>query len=161
MSIRKLSLCLFLVCVAASGLAVSQQPAKPPVDSAAVGLARRLLQAMHYGENMIAGIESILTEQRRENAQMPAAFYDSLLARIKRTVPEALDSLAPLYARRFTATELDAMTRFYESPTGQKLATQQAVLSSEAMQFGQRWGARTAAAVIKDLVDAGVDITKP
>ena len=43
----------------------------------------------------------------------------------------------------------------------QTLATQQASLSLEAMQFGQRWGARLAAAIMKDLVDAGIDITKP
>ena len=82
-------------------------------------------------------------------------------ARLKRTVPEVLDSLAPLYARRFKRAELQEIIHFFESPAGQAYATQQASLGVEAIQLGQRWGARVAADVIKSLVDAGVDITKP
>jgi hypothetical protein len=149
------------LCILASALAVSQQPAKAPADSAALVQARRLLKAMHYQDNLIANVESALTEQQRQNTQLPAVFYDSLLARMRRGASDAADSVAPAYARRFTAAELDAMARFFESPAGQSLAKQQGALSVEEGQFGQRWGARMAAAVIKDLVDAGIDITKP
>jgi|ERR1041385_257838 hypothetical protein len=152
---------VYALCVLTPTLAAAQQPPKASPDSAALALARRLLQAMHYSENIVAGVETALAEQRRQNTQLPAVFYDSLVARMKRTAPELLDSLVPGYARRFTRAELEGMVRFFESPAGQTLATQQASLSLEAMQFGQRWGARLAAAIMKDLVDAGIDITKP
>lgn len=139
----------------------AQGPGKPTADSAHVVLARRLLQAMRYEESALSSIELALSEQRSQNPQLPAVFYDSVIVRIKRFVPDVVDSLAPSYARRFTRPELEVMIGFFESPTGQKFADQQAELSVEAMQFGQRWGARLAADVIKDLVDAGVDITKP
>jgi hypothetical protein len=148
------SLCIL---IPAAGRA---QQAKPAPDSNVV-LARHLLETTHQGDNLVAGIEAAMSEQRRQNTQLPAVFYDSLLARLKRTVPEVLDSLAPLYARRFKRAELQEIIHFFESPAGQAYATQQASLGVEAIQLGQRWGARVAADVIKSLVDAGVDITKP
>ena len=53
------------------------------------------------------------------------------------------------------------MIRFYESPPGQNLASQEGALTLELGQFARRWGARLAAVVMKDLLDAGIDITKP
>lgn len=144
----------------APGRATAQDSASVPVDTARLTLARRLLTAMHYRETMLAGVETALKEQRT-NGQMPAVFYDSLLARMQRTAPEAMDSIAPAYARRFTCSELTDLVRFFESPTGQRLASEQSPLGIEENRFGQRWGARVAAAVVKDLVDAGIDITKP
>jgi len=147
------------LCILIPSPALPQQPTAPSDTN--VVLARRLLQVTHQGDNMIGVIETAMTQQRRLNSQVPAIFYDSLLVRMKRSVPEVLDSIAPVYARRFKSSELEEMIHFFESPTGQDYATQQASLSVEAAQFGQRWGARLAASVMKDLVDAGVDITKP
>jgi uncharacterized protein len=129
-----------------------------PADSANVVLARRLLQTMHYDDNMVAVVGAAVSRQR-QNAQLAPVFYDSLLARMKRSAPDLLDSIAPVYARRFTGTELEAMIRFYQSPIGQIWAQQQGALGAETMMLGQRWGARMGAAVVKDLVDAGVDVT--
>src|ERR1043166_7358982 len=105
------SLCIL---IPAAGRA---QQAKPAPDSNVV-LARHLLETTHQGDNLVAGIEAAMSEQRRQNTQLPAVFYDSLLARLKRTVPEVLDSLAPLYARRFKRSELEAIIHFFESPAG-------------------------------------------
>jgi hypothetical protein len=156
----RLSIACTLSCLV-PWLVAGQQPAKPAVDQANVVLARRLLQDMHMGENMAAGIDAGLTEQRRQNNQVSSIVFDSIVARMKRTVSEVLDSIAPSYARRFTGPELQAMIVFYESPPGQSLASQQAALSIDLARFAQRWGARVAAAVMKDLADAGIDITKP
>jgi hypothetical protein len=160
----------FLIAVVACALmpggAGAQQPAAPaapaaPADSTNIALARQLLKDMHQGEAIVAGIESAMEGQRRQNSQLSPVFYDSLVARMKRTVPEVLDSLAPGYARRFKQSELQEMIRFYESPVGQSLARQQAAIQLDAVQLGQRWGARVAIAVMKDFTDAGIDFTKP
>ena len=161
MSSRWLGLPLaFGLWILAPSFMVCQQPAKP-VDPANVVRARRLLQAMHLGESLLAGIESSVTQQRHQNNQLPPVFYDSLVARMKRSIPEVLDSLAPTYASRFGSTELEEMIHFFESPTGQHLTNQQASLGDDAKAFGQRWGMRLAASVMKDLADAGIDLNKP
>src|SRR6266513_5620952 len=152
--------CLFsLLFILTPSLALCQESGKPPVDSANILLARRLLQAMHYDELLVAGIRSAMTQERPRNTQVPAIFYDSIVVRMQTATPELLDSLAPGYARRLTGAQLEAILEFYQSPTGQTFAREQAGLNVEAMQFGQRWAARVATLLIRDLKRAGVDIT--
>ncbi len=126
------------LCILIPPPAMPQQPAAP-ADSNVV-LARRLLQVTHQDETLIAGIDSVISKQRRQNSQLPGVFDDSVLVRMKRSVPEVLDSLAPIYARRLKRSELQELIHFFETPTGQDYATQQPSLSIEAAQFGQRWG---------------------
>jgi uncharacterized protein len=155
-TIRRMRRLLCASCLALPTTSAAQQATQ--ADSANVVLAHRLLKAMHFEENMVAMAGAAVSRQRQTNAQLAPVFYDSVLARMKRSTPELLDSIAPVYARRFSGPELEAMIQFYESPTGQTWAQKQGALASETMTFGQRWGARVGAAVAKDLVDAGVDI---
>lgn len=128
-------------------------------DSTNVILAKRLLQAMHYDENVLAALDAGMVQQRAHSTQLAPVFYDSALARMRRSLPQMLDSIAPIYARRLSGAELEAATKFFESPAGQALARQQPTLNAEAMAVGQRWGVRVGAEVAKDLVDAGIKIT--
>jgi len=138
-------------------VAWAQQPGA--VDSANLARAHRLLIAMHYDQNVLSAIERSVNLQRQVHSQLPPVFYDSAIARLRRTVPSVLDSLAPVYARQLSSAELDAAIHYYESPLGQAFARQQPNLNSEAMAVGQRWGARIGADVAKDLIDAGVSLT--
>jgi hypothetical protein len=45
-----------------------------------------------------------------------------------------LDDMIPIYQRHFTKTDIDAMSTFYASPTGQKMMREMPVLTSESMQ---------------------------
>jgi hypothetical protein len=138
--------------------AASAGPQATAPDPANTALARQLLKAMHTDENLVATIEAGMNAQRRVNTQMPAVFFDSLVARMKRNAHEITDSLAPLYAQGLSAQQLHAMIQFYESPPGQALALQQIAVSPQGAAIGQRWGARLGADVAKDLVNAGVDL---
>jgi hypothetical protein len=156
---RALCLCCLLR-VFAPSLAVSQETGKPADDAANLALARRLLSAMHYDETFVIGVQLAIREHKR-SAQIPEAFYDSLPLRMKRATPQLLDSLAPGYARRFTAAQLRATLAFYESPAGQTLAREQAGLNVEALEFGKRWMAQVTRALLRDLGAPGNDLTNP
>jgi len=140
------------------GVARAQQAAE--TDSSTMAVARRLLRAMHAQDNVLRMLESGFTRQRmmatQGAQQLPPVFFDSALMRMKRSAPELVDSMASIYARRFTRTQLETMAQFYESPTGQLVAGQQAALAQETMAVGQRFGVRIGAQVAKDLSDAGV-----
>jgi hypothetical protein len=135
----------------------AQRPAGT-ADAAHIALARRLLHAMHVDENLVATLESSIQVQRKMNSQLPPVFYDSVLARMTRGAPEIVDSIAPFYARGIPGPQLETMIQFFESPTGQTLARQQALLSPQLSAIGQRWGVRIASDVAKDLVNSGVDL---
>lgn len=138
--------------------AASAGPQATAPDPANTALARQLLKAMHTDENLVATIEASVNAQRKVNAQLAPVFFDSLVARMKRSAPELTDSLAPLYAQGLSPQQLQAMIQFYESPTGQALARQQIAVNPQGSAIGQRWGARLGTAVAKDLTAAGVDL---
>src|SRR5580704_12697437 len=45
-----------------------------------------------------------------------------------------LDDMIPIYQRHFSKTDIDAMSIFYASPTGQKMMREMPALTSESMQ---------------------------
>ena len=45
-----------------------------------------------------------------------------------------LDNMIPIYQRHFSKTDIDAMSTFYGSPTGQKMMREMPALTSESMQ---------------------------
>jgi hypothetical protein len=47
---------------------------------------------------------------------------------------EMMDAMVPTYQKHFTRGELDALTAFYSSPTGQKILREMPAIMSEAME---------------------------
>jgi hypothetical protein len=53
---------------------------------------------------------------------------------------ELLDTVAAIYARNFTAAELNEIIAFYRGPTGQKFVQRQGGILQESMAAGQKFG---------------------
>lgn len=49
-------------------------------------------------------------------------------------VDAILDDMVPVYQKHLTKPDVDAMSAFYSSPTGQKLLTEMPAMTSEAME---------------------------
>jgi hypothetical protein len=63
-----------------------------------------------------------------------------------------VDSVAVLYAQKFTNEELNSLLAFYRSPTGRRLKALQPTLVQESTGMGQRWGMRISQEVGATLV---------
>ena len=70
-------------------------------------------------------------------------------------VNEIIDQVAALYARNFTAAELNEVVAFYRGPTGQKFIQKLPLITQESMVIGQRFGQSIAAELRSRIVDAG------
>ena len=68
-------------------------------------------------------------------------------ARIEQDAPQLVDSIALLYARTFTQSELDGLVAFYESLVGRRFRAVQPTLVTESAAIGQRWGTKIGAEV--------------
>jgi hypothetical protein len=68
-----------------------------------------------------------------------AGAWDSLGAQMQRHLPALQDSLALLYATRFTVDDLQGLIAFYESPLGRRFVAQHPVLVEESSAMSQRW----------------------
>jgi hypothetical protein len=83
---------------------------------------------------------------------------DSMNARVN----EIIDQVAALYARNFTAAELNEVVAFYRGPTGQKFIQKLPLITQESMVIGQRFGqsigAEIRGRIVEELRKRGHDI---
>ena len=65
------------------------------------------------------------------------------------------EMLAPIYHKRLTLSDLQEITKFYESPVGKKMAAAQPAIATESMAVGQQWGMKIATKVQESLKAKG------
>ncbi len=121
-------------------------------------LARQLIVASEADSLILRTLAATVDQQRKMNTQVPKEFWDEFLRRARTEVPMLIDSLAPMYAKRFNEAELRTVLTFYQSPVGKKMIRAQGPIQQETMEFGQRWGARLGAAVAEELQKQGVKL---
>jgi uncharacterized protein DUF2059 len=126
-------------------------------DTTRLVWARRLLTAMHARDALLAGLDSgFAQEQRSSTQQIPAVFFDSLMAHARRDVPQLVDSLAVAWSVQMSVEDLQNVVQFYEGPLGQRYAAAEASVTLQTSELAKRWGMREAIAVMKDLMDKGL-----
>lgn len=125
----------------ATATAAVAQPAQPP-DSARSGAARQLLVLMGAADAVLSVLEAQLPAQQAAMPQVPAEFWTEFMSLAKRDLGQLVEAMVPMYATRFGLEELAALTSFYGSPVGRRLAMLQPELAKEAAAVGQQWGER-------------------
>jgi uncharacterized protein len=131
------ALCGLVLTVSTGG---AQQPPSRPADAATATAVRKLLAATGATKLMINNLESMITSQRQNNPQVPAAFWDAFLAHARRDTTRLVDLLVPIYAAHLTQSELEELLRFYNSSIGQRLTAVQPDIFKESMAAGESWG---------------------
>jgi hypothetical protein len=126
---------------------IAQAPKAPAPNAGRLAAAHQVLEAGGTVETIVAAMQANLPAQRMANPQIPAEFWTRFQARLVDQVPQLIDSIAVLYAAKFTQQELDALLEFYRSSTGRRLRELQPVLVTESSAIGQRWGMRIGAEI--------------
>jgi hypothetical protein len=160
--LRFARLTLVLLGVLALPSAIAAQGARggSSSDPERLKLARRLVQASGAEDLILKSIELTIPAQRAQNPNIPAEFWDRFATRAQADVGMLVDSLAPVYAQRFSKAELDHLVAFYESPVGRHVAAEQPAIAQESQQLGLRWGARVGAAIAVDMANEGKPLSR-
>jgi uncharacterized protein len=81
-------------------------------------------------------IHETLKKRYPQSSPERIARADRLIEETMKDMPmdAMLDDMVPIYQRHFSKTDIDAMTAFYASPTGQKMMKEMPALTTEAMQ---------------------------
>jgi uncharacterized protein len=106
-----------------------------------------LFNLMHIREQVGQAMESIARQQRaimhdnlkRQSPRISAedlARLDQFTTDIMKDMPVdgMLDDMIPVYQKHLTKNDVDAMSSFYSSPTGQKLLREMPAMTAESMQ---------------------------
>jgi uncharacterized protein len=136
---------MFLLCLLSCSFGFAQQnPADQPATKEDV---EKYLQAMHSHEmmqkmlkSMMGPMHQIVHEQYvRNQDKLPAdfeahmnAYMDDMMTQLP--WGEMMDAMIPAYQKHFTKGDLQALTAFYSSPTGQKILAELPAVTAESMQ---------------------------
>lgn len=98
----------------------------------------RALLTVQGADRMAAQVLERVYELFKTCPNLPSGFVDRFKQELRPS--DLIDRVVPVYARYFTASELDDMIAFYETPTGRKLAEVEPQLAKECMRIGESWG---------------------
>ncbi len=95
---------------------------------------RQVMDAMM--KQQTAMIDETLKKRYPQTSAEKIARANRMIAETVKDMPmdAMLDDMIPIYQRHFSKTDIDAMSTFYASPTGQKMMREMPVLTSESMQ---------------------------
>lgn len=145
---RNLSIFRLLVC---AGLLFIAQPLRaqdqPSADPARIAAAKQLMEVtgvMKQMDNMIAVMGDGFRKGARDAGggravEAISSEFDSHMQRLMSYREAMLEEFALIYAQRFTAEELNAVTDFYRSPTGKKFIAAMPDLMRAGAQIGMKY----------------------
>jgi len=127
-----------------------------------LAVARELLQAIQIQKVSMAGVEAMFTEQIRANPEM-GRYREAMLAWARDifSSEEATNAFAALYAEAFTEEDLRALTAFYRTPLGQRVAAMQPVMATRGADLGRRLAERKQADLLARLQQVDSKRTTP
>jgi uncharacterized protein len=125
-----------------------QQPAPSPGDApASKEDIQHLFDVMQIHQQMHQVMDAMMKQQKvmidqtlkkryPQTSPDKIARADQLIAETMKDMPmdAMLDDMIPIYQKHFSKTDIDAMSTFYSSPTGQKMMREMPALTSESMQ---------------------------
>jgi hypothetical protein len=130
------------ICLLAAGSAGAQSPS--PETLAAARELIVTMRAADYFKTIMPAIVQQLKPAIVQNRPQVERDYDAImplmLDSMNARVSEIIDQVAALYARNFTAAELNEVVAFYRGPTGQKFIQKLPLITQESMVIGQRFG---------------------
>ena len=163
---RSLAPCLLVfVC---SFAALAQTPAQtsstqqPPQQTEAERAAKRadirnLIQLTGAANISADALEKMIEPLKADFPQVPEEFWNTFIHEVHSD--ELVDLVIPIYDKYYTRGEIQELTRFYQTPVGQKTIKVLPKLSAEAIDAGQEWGRMVADRAMRKLREKGYDKT--
>jgi hypothetical protein len=144
-------------------VSVAPAPAQTPEGIAA---AKDLMATMKSADQFKAILPALMRAlkpavvQNRPDVEGDFdALVPVLLDAMNTRVGEIIDKVAAIYAKNFTAAELNEIAAFYRGPTGQKFVQRLPTIMQESLvvgqQFGQTIGAELQQKMIEELRKKG------
>jgi len=116
-------------------------------DAASKEDVKKLFDVMASREQMRQTMQQVFAQMRAMNREQikkrRPEVSDEELARADRDseefikdfpLDEMLNDMIPIYQKHFTKTEIDSLTAFYSSPTGQRFLHEMPAVTAETMQ---------------------------
>jgi hypothetical protein len=118
---------------------------------------RKLIELTGAAKVSASALKQIIAPMRQAFPQVPEGFWNEFLSEVR--ADELVDLIVPIYDKYYTRDDIRELTKFYQSPVGQKTIKVLPQLSAEAIDAGQEWGRGVADRAMKKLQEKGYDKT--
>jgi len=135
---------LFALCVSLAPVCIGQQnDANAPASKEDVEKYMEVAHSRKMMDDMMAVMTKQMHQMIHEQvAKIPNAPPDfearqlEIIDDVFKNFPfdELLQATVPIYQKHFTKGEIEALTEFYSTPTGQKILTEMPSITAESMQ---------------------------
>ena len=123
-----------------------------PYDEA----VKKMLAVTNVQGQFDAIVPQIFGMFRAQATSVPTEFWDMAEAKMNKELLDGiLQIYIPLYKEYFTLEEIQELTRFYESPLGQKMSKTLPEMTVKAMQSSQQLTMRIAQELVAELKEKG------
>jgi len=103
----------------------------------------------------VAIVQTIKMLKSQKNDVPESVWQDFEATFLKSAQDELFDLLLPIYQKNLTEADLKAITAFYHTPSGKKLAEKTPFIMQDSMQAGQQWGMKLGEEFTKKLQEKG------
>lgn len=158
-----LAICVLIL--AGSVIATAQTPAQNPTTQASPQTdaeraakradIRKLIELTGAANISADALLKMIEPLKASYPQVPEEFWNTFVHEVHSD--ELIDLVIPIYDKYYTRDEIQELTRFYQSPVGQKTIKVLPKLSAEAIDAGQEWGRMVADRAMRKLRDKGYD----
>ena len=178
---NKVSVLLFLVMlIGSSTLAQTQEPQAPvgtkssantvqtKVDPAKAADIQKLMELMGAKALMLqiiggmeGNIKPLMTSalpHGEYRAKLVDLFFDKFHSKLDSQ--KLIDLAVPVYDKYYTAEEVKALIRFYQTPLGQKVVTVLPKLTNELQSAGRSWGETLGRESMQEVLAEHPDLAK-
>lgn len=108
-----------------------------------------LLELTGSGKIGVQLASQMVEQFKMSYPQVPDEYWQKMIQEMR---PEDLVNLiVPIYDKHFSEAEIDAITVFYKSPSGQKMLAKMPDVIAESQAAGAEWGRKIADKVIADI----------
>jgi hypothetical protein len=143
----------------ASAQAQSEAPAEKidPAKDAAIRHLIGLTEVSKLGDNissaMVVRVREVMG--RAIPADQLAKFMDEFTPKYTASAPTSAvtDAIVPIYAKHFSMEDIQALTKFYETPLGQRVVKSMPDVAEESQAAGARIDQKAAIATLRSMSD--------
>ena len=128
---------LAIIFLVASAVFAQQPTPLTSDDPASKEDIQKLFEVMQIHQQMRQVMDAMMKQQTAMiDETLKKRYPQTSAAETVKDMPmdAMLDDMIPIYQRHFSKTDIDAMSIFYASPTGQKMMREMPALTSESMQ---------------------------
>ncbi|MCE3225926.1 MAG: hypothetical protein K0S32_477 [Bacteroidetes bacterium] len=139
---------LILMILGAGLMGFSQTPAKKENVKNLLEITMAGELGANMGQRMIASFKT-------SYKSVPGEFWDEFAKEIKAEDLVAL--IIPIYQKYYSDEEITELIKFYKTPLGKKVTTNNQLIAQESYLAGQQWGKEIGMRALEKMKEKGYD----